>query len=74
MILSPYLAALFGGMAIGLAAALMMTLDGRVAGVSGILSSLWADIERRAGRECSFPHPPAVRARLLSRHRGRRGL
>ncbi|RXF73202.1 YeeE/YedE family protein [Hansschlegelia zhihuaiae] len=36
-----YFASLLGGMAIGLAAAVMMALNGRVAGVSGILSSLW---------------------------------
>lgn len=41
MTLAAYLPSLFGGIAIGLAAALMMVLNGRVAGVSGILSGLW---------------------------------
>ncbi len=41
MMVASYLPFLSGGVAIGFAATLMMTLNGRVAGVSGILSGLW---------------------------------
>lgn len=51
MTVEPYLPSLAGGMAIGLAAALMMTLNGRVAGVSGILSGLWRPTD--SGRAAS---------------------
>ena len=37
---TPY-AALFGGALIGLAAAMLLWLDGRIAGVSGIAAGLW---------------------------------
>lgn len=38
--MTPYLPALFGGMLIGLSAVLLLALNGRVAGVSGIVGRL----------------------------------
>jgi uncharacterized membrane protein YedE/YeeE len=49
-----YLPSLFGGIAIGLAAALMMVLNGRVAGVSGILSGLWRRTEAGPAASVAF--------------------
>ncbi|AKT37531.1 YeeE/YedE family protein [Chondromyces crocatus] len=38
--MTPYLPSLLGGMLIGLSAALLLLLNGRIAGISGILGSL----------------------------------
>lgn len=52
MTVGAFLPSLLGGMAIGLAAAILMALNGRVAGVSGILSGLWRNTD--AGRMTSL--------------------
>jgi len=54
MTLEPYWPSLFGGIAIGLAATLMMTLNGRVAGVSGILSGLWRRTDAGVAASAAF--------------------
>ncbi len=49
-----YLQSLEGGALIGLAAALFLLLDGRVAGVSGIISGTFARFDRHQLRNTAF--------------------
>jgi uncharacterized membrane protein YedE/YeeE len=51
---SLYLQSLAGGSLIGLAAALYLLLDGRIAGVSGILGAMFARIDANGMRNAAF--------------------
>ena len=54
MTMHPFLAALFGGVLVGLSASLFLLLNGRVAGISGIVGGLLEPSERDSGWRVAF--------------------
>ena len=78
--MSPYLQSLAGGALIGGSAALLLLLNGRIAGVSGVAGGLLGPVDRDTGWRVAFTaglilgplafvlvagHPPAVRLDAL---------